>query len=160
MRCRYWAGVGAGIILGLIFIVAGLGKLLHQVDSELVSTFFTGLLPPSLTAVFFLWLPRFELAIGLLLVFGIAAKFVAVLSSLLIAGFITNNVWLLGQGLGYEPCGCFGLAERIFPGQLSVVGSFYIDAGMLALAFTILFFYQGSFFSIYPWFLRREQNVK
>ena len=112
MRFKYWIGVGASIILGLIFATAGLGKLLHQAEAYKLF-FFPDFLTLSLAKFVFIWFPRIELIIGLLLVVGMATKLVTVFSSVLIAGFITNNVWLLIQGLGDKPCGCFGVAERM-----------------------------------------------
>ena len=154
MRSKHWLGVGASLILGLIFVVAGLGKLLHQ--TEAYKLFFSpDLLTPALAKAVLIWLPRIELAIGVLLIAGFAAKLVTIFSSVLIAGFITNNVWLLVQGLGDKPCGCFGLAERIAQARLSTLGSLYIDIAMLALVLIILFCYRRRFFNIYPWFLKR-----
>jgi len=154
MRSKHWIGVGASLILGLIFATAGLGKLLHQ--TEAYKLFFSpDFLTPALAKAVFIWLPRLELIIGLLLIIGVAAKLVTIFSSVLIAGFITNNVWLLAQGLGDKPCGCFGIAERIAQGRLSTLGSLYVDIAMLALVLIILFYYQSRFFNIYPWFLRR-----
>ena len=154
MRSKHWIGVGASLILGLIFVVAGLGKLLHPTEAFKLF-FFPDFLTPALAKVVFIWLPRLELIIGLLLIIGVAAKLVTIFSSVLIAAFITNNVWLLIQGLGDKPCGCFGIAERIAQARLSTLGSLYVDMAMLALVLIILFCYQRRFFNIYPWFLRR-----
>ena len=151
-RNKHGIGVGAGIILGLIFAVAGLGKLLHQAEAfELF--FFPDFLTPALAKAVFIWLPRVELIIGLLLITGLAAKLVTTFSLVLILGFITNNVWLLIQGLGDKPCGCFGMAERIAQAKLSILGALYLDVVMLVLVLIILVCYQGNFFNIYPWFL-------
>ncbi len=158
MRYKYWIGIGASIILGLIFVAAGLGKLLYQTEpvwifSYPLPDFFT----PAFIKTFFIWLPWIELIVGLLLIIGIAAKLMAVFSSALIAGFITNNIWLLSHGLGYEPCGCFGILERITQAKLSTTGSLYLDIVMLALALVILFCSQSNFLNIYPWFLTRSR---
>lgn len=154
MRYRYWIGIGASLILGVIFTIAGLGKLLHPGEPfQLFS--FPDYLAPALAKVVFIWLPYLELIVGLLLISGIATKLVNTFATVLIAGFITNNVWLLSQGLGDKPCGCFGIAERMAQARLSVLGSLYIDIIMLALVIVIFFCYQCNFFNVYPWFLRR-----
>ena len=142
--------------MGLIFIAAGVGKLLHPADvfKNFVNPF-PDLLTLASIKTFFIWLSRIEITVGLLLVIGIAVKLVAAFSLALIAGFIANNSWILSRGLGYEPCGCFGLLERIIQVKLSTIDSLYLDIVMLALALIILFFYQGKFFNIYPWFLAR-----
>lgn len=150
MRYKYWIGVGASIFLGIIFMAAGLGKLLHQ--PEPIELFiFSEYLTAAQTKNIYIWLPRLELLIGLLLVTGVAAKLVAALSLPLIAGFITNNSLLLIQG--HEHCpSCFGPLVI-----LPTVDALCIDVGMLALALIILFCYQSNFFNIYPWFLRRSE---
>lgn len=158
MSYRYRLSVVAGIILGLIFITAGLGKLLYQLETFKV--FYTPpvtLLPPALTNSIFIWLPSIELLLGLLLILGIAPKLTATCSSVLIAAFIANNSWLLSQGLGYKSCPeCFGIWESIFMGELSTIGALYLDVGMLALAFIIVFCYPGNLLTTQPWFLGKR----
>ena len=156
MRYRYWIGIGASIILGLIFLTAGLGKLLQQTETFMI--FYTSamsFLPPALTDSAPIWLPAIELLIGLLLILGVVARLVAACSSALIAIFIINNSWLLSQGLGYEPCECFGILERILQGTLSTTGALYLDIIMLALAFVTIFCYPGKFLTVRPWFMRK-----
>ena len=154
MRYRYWVSAVASIILGLIFFIAGLGKLLLQAGT--FGIFFTPdkvILTPALAGVISVWLPPIELVIGLLLIVGIATKAIAIFSSVLITAFIVNNGWLLSQGLGYEPCDCFGMMEIIFQGSLSTEGALYLDIGMLALAFVIIFCYRRSLLATQIWFL-------
>lgn len=158
MRYRPWLGTGAGIVLGLIFIASGLGKLLGEAESfENIFAPFPGFLAPALAGAIFTWLPFIELIIGLLLIVGIAARLMAIFSAVLIAGFMASNGYRLSQGLGYEPCGCLGIMEKIIQVELSTTGALYLDIGMLALALIILFCYPGSFFNTYPWFLRRDR---
>ena len=161
-RSKHRIGVGAGIILGLIFVTAGAGKLLHQPEAyKIFFTPFLDFLPPILMAkAFFIWFPRVELVIGLLLITGIAARLVAAVSLLLITVFITNNTLNLIKGLGGEPCGCFGAVDNVFEANLSVIGSLGIDIGMLALALVLLFYARRGFFNLYPWFLRRGGRGK
>ncbi|MFC1916295.1 MauE/DoxX family redox-associated membrane protein [Chloroflexota bacterium] len=154
-RNKHWLGVVAGIILGLTFAVAGLGKLLHQTEAFKL-LFFPDFLTPALAKAVFTLLPYVELTVGLLLITGIVAKLVTAFSALLIAGFVANNVWALIHGLGDEPCGCFGLAERMAQAQLSIMGALYLDAAMLVLVFIVLICYQRGFFDINPWFLGRR----
>lgn len=161
-RYKHQIGVGAGITLGLIFVTAGVGKLLHQPEAfKIFFTPFLDFLPPILMAkAFFIWFPRVELVIGLLLITGIAARLVAAVSLLLITVFITNNTLNLIKGLGGEPCGCFGAVDNVFEANLSVIGSLGIDIGMLALALVLLFYARRGFFNLYPWFLRRGGRGK
>ena len=92
MRYRYWISIGASIILGLIFVVSGLGKSLSQAES--FKTIFNpclDFLAPVFVEAVFSWLPYIELIVGVLLIIGIANKLVAVFASVLITGFINNN---------------------------------------------------------------------
>ncbi|MFQ6122219.1 MAG: MauE/DoxX family redox-associated membrane protein [Dehalococcoidales bacterium] len=152
-RYKHWIGVWACLFLGLIFVAAGLGKALHRAEAFM---FFPDFLPPALAKVIFVWLPAIELTVGLLLITGIAAKFVATFSLMPIAGFMANNSLLLSLGLGYEPCECFGIAETLTQAKLSIIGALYLDIVMLALVLVILFCYQRNFFNIYPWFISQR----
>jgi len=171
MSGKHWIGVGASITLGLIFIVAGVGKLLHQPEAvskllhqpEAVRIFFIPLpdfLTATLTKAVFNWLPYIELMVGLLLIIGVAARFVATLSSVLIAGFIAHNGLLISYGLWAEPCDCFGKLKILPYTGLSIIGALCLDIVMLALVLIILFWHQSSFFNIYPWFLARSKIVQ
>ena len=156
---KYWIGVGASIILGLMFFTAGLGKLLHQTAiPEIYFMTLPSFATPALIEAFFSWLPRIELIVGLLLIIGIAAKLVAVFSSALIAGFIANNSWLLIHGLGEIPCGCFGIVEEMVQIRLSATVSLYLDIAALALVSIILSCYKSGFFNVNPWFTSRGKN--
>jgi uncharacterized membrane protein YphA (DoxX/SURF4 family) len=154
MSRRNWLAIGAGIILGLIFLVAGLGKLLNQTQSFVIFVF-PEFLPDALDKFIFRWLPGIETTVGLLLVAGIAARLVASLSLALTASLMLNNSLLLIQGFGDKPCGCFGMAENWVQYRLSVAGALYIDIIMLILGVMVVLYYQGRFVNIYPWFLRR-----
>jgi len=154
MHYRYWVSAGASIILGLIFVTAGLGKLLQQ--TETFKIFYTPHMPfltPVLASAVPIWLPRIELIVGLLLIIGIATKVTAIFSLVLIAAFIAINSWLLSQGLGYQPCACFGILERIFRGTFSTTGALYLDIGMLALAFITVFCYPRNLLATRFWLL-------
>ncbi len=149
-----WFATGAGIILGLIFLTAGLGKLLNPMESSIIFVF-PDFLPNAVDKFIYQWLPYLEIIIGVLLITGIAARLVASLALALTVSMMANNSILLIQGLGDKPCGCFGEAERLAQLSLSVTGALYIDVAMLVLGFMVLFFSQGRFFSINPWFFRR-----
>ena len=149
-RRKHWIGVGASIVLGLIFAAAAVAKLLHQPEAfKIFFTPFPDFISVVFTKIVFVWLPRIELAVGLLLIIGIAAKLVATLSLVLIAGFIINNSLMLIRVINFCPS-CFG--PRII---LPTLDALYIDIVMLALVLIILFCYRGHFFNIYPWFLKR-----
>jgi len=158
MRYKHWLGLGASITLGTIFLVSGIGKLLLQ-EGKLFETFFPGFLDfltLDQTRLLYYGLPYVEIAIGALLIIGVATKLVAALTSLLIAAFIASNVWFITHGMGFEPCGCLGIFDRLFQSKLSTQQSLYIDIAMLALILITILCYQRSFTSIRPWFLKKN----
>ncbi len=158
MRYKHWLGLGASITLGMIFLVSGIGKLLLQ-EGKLFETYFPGFLDflsLDQTRLLYYGLPYVEIAIGALLILGVATKLVAAFTSLLIAGFIASNVWFITHGMGFEPCGCLGIFDRLFQSRLSTQQSLYLDIAMLALILITLLCYQRSFTSIRPWFLKKN----
>lgn len=151
-RFKRWVGLGAGIILGLIFLLSGVGKLLNGTDVFFI--FFTPfadfLLP--FASVIYLWLPVIEIAIGLLLISGILARPAAALAVGLVTVFMANNSWLISHGFGSQPCGCFGILEEIAHLRMLIIGALSLDVVMLLLALATLFLARVSFFNISPWF--------
>ena len=155
MRYRYWASAVASIILGLVFIFSGVGKLLHQIDflNILLNNSF---LTTFLAHVVAYALPWAELILGALLIAGISVKLMASLSAVIVAGFVASNSWLIAQGRIYEPCGCFGVFEKLVMGELSTIESLIFDIVMFALLLVILFCYPGKFFETRFWFSRKK----
>ena len=123
---KHWIGTGACIILGLILITAGLGKLLYQAEFLAVIRYKT-FLPPGQVNLIADWFPWIELVVGLLLFTGVAARLAAILSCLLIGAFITHNGWLISQGAGYKPCGCLSLVEVLTQNKFSTFHRSYIS---------------------------------
>jgi len=152
IRGKHWLAIGASILLGLIFVTAGLGKLPYH-GEFLALIFSKSFLTMSQALVVARLIPWVELVLGLMLITGIATKLMASLSAVLIIAFIVNNSWMISLGLGGEPCGCFGNVEHLALAQLSNIEALYLDIGMLALTVIILFCYPGNFLTIRPWFL-------
>lgn len=161
-RYKYWLGVGSASFIGLMFVSAGFGKLPHQGEywGLLFNDYSDSIMLLQLIDIVKQWLPWLEIFLGSLLIAGIVSKIAASLSSVLVLGFIANNIWMISHGAGREPCGCFGKIEE-FLGTLSAESALVMDLGMLALVWIIFLYYPGNFFSIKPWFLQGQlQNVK
>ena len=157
MRYKYWLGLGASLVLGIIFLISGIGKMLAQ--AELFETSFPGFLDfltLDQVRLLFYGLPYVEIVIGLFLIVGFATKFVAAFSLLLTAAFAASNAWFITHGMGFKPCGCLGIFGRLFQNQLSTQQSLYLDIAMFALALIILLCYKRSFADIYPWFMKKK----
>jgi len=146
----------AGILLGLVFLVAGFGKLPAQ--TEAYTILFVIRKEPVL-----LWLsdyihilvPSVELFLGFLLVSGIAARITALVSIPLVGVFIFNNLWFLHKGIPQESCGCFGDAVDRLLGGITTTQSLYVDLAMVILIFLVVAFYPNRWFGLRPWFLSR-----
>ena len=156
-RIRYLVSTVAGIILGLGLLAAGLGKLVMQTETfRVFYTPHTTFVTPAIAYQIELWLPPVEVAIGLLLILGIATRLAAVFASGMVLAFIVNNSWLLSQGLGQEACGCFGILDTLAAGGLSTFGALYMDIGMLVVGLLIVLCHPHRFLSVRPWFLQRK----
>jgi uncharacterized membrane protein YphA (DoxX/SURF4 family) len=146
--------IATGIILGVIFLTAGLAKLFSPAEGfKMIFNPFPGFLTTSFTRAVFNYLPFLEITIALLLIIGIMPRFAAAVSAVMITGFITNNAWLLSKGLGQKSCNCFGVLDSILWAKLSTTGSLYLDFIMLVMAIMVIFFHRDKFFQIRPRFL-------
>jgi uncharacterized membrane protein YphA (DoxX/SURF4 family) len=158
MRYRYWIAFVASILLALVFLTAGVGKLMGQ-SAFLLAIPTTYILGFEVSSFIATWLPWLELVLGLCLLVGIFPQIAAGVSTLLVAAFIMHNGWMIGQGLGYEPCGCLGVLDQVFGGKLSTIGSLYVDIGLIVLALAVYFCYPGRLLNTRPWFLRWREIV-
>lgn len=156
MNFRYGITLAASLVLGIIFISAGIGKLIGQSAFllELSSRFSSA----TLSGLIASWLPWVEIAVGLCLVAGVAVQVASLVAAGLVAAFIFHNSWMIANGYGYKPCSCLGVIEQLIEGKLSTVGSLYVDIVMMLLVLVIYFGYQGRFLNWRPWYLKRKQS--
>ncbi len=158
MRYRYWIAFGASILLALVFITSGVGKLMGQ--SAFLLALSTYIISPDAAAWVTSWLPWVELVLGACLLVGIFPQIAAGISTLLIAAFIMHNGWMIANGFGHEPCGCLGVLERLFTGELSTMGSLYVDIALVILALAVYFCYPGRLLNTRPWFMGWREIVE
>ena len=172
-QTRAKISLAAGILIGIVLIASGSGKIFGfgEVPGQTIE--FIGLIIPDalLTAgtVYFIYdilmpyiIPWAELSIGLLLIIGFMPKFMSVFCILLSLVFMGNNAWAISQGLAkYPTCECFGIWEEIF-GGLTPVQSLGIDIGLFILALIIIFIHPGGFWSSRKWLanLGKRKNNK
>ncbi len=149
MRYWKWLAMAASVVLAVVFLAAGVGKLLGQSAFLLeLSRVFINSGLTSFTANVLPWL---EILLGLCLLLGIVPQLAGGVASLLVAAFIFHNSWLVTHGLGYQACGCLGVLDRITGGKLSTTGALYVDAGLFLLALAVYFLSPGRFFDLRPW---------
>jgi uncharacterized membrane protein YphA (DoxX/SURF4 family) len=89
--------------------------------------------PESLVVPFASVLPYLEIALGLLLLVGLATRLAAVLSAVVLVAFIAGVISAAARGLSID-CGCFGGGGDVAAGQTAYVQEILRDLGFLALA--------------------------
>jgi len=119
---------GAQLLLGLLFLVAALAKIVdtaslaRQVHNFHLAPFWS----EHLVAM---TLPWIELMAGLALVLGIRPRAGAWVVGVLLLGFTLGVALAMARGLNFE-CGCFGTADATHVGWTKLAE----NLGMLALA--------------------------
>ena len=151
-KYRYWMNVPAMTFLGMLFIVAGVGKLLYQSDSFAPFPFLESL---PFTQVLYVVLPYIEIAIGALLIHGVMVKFAATLCAFMVAIFVASTVVLIAMGKGAELCGCFGMA-----GRLTHIEALVVELLMAGLITVVILCHRGRYFNLIPWFLENGHKPR
>jgi uncharacterized membrane protein YphA (DoxX/SURF4 family) len=101
-----WIGTLARLLLGVVWIIAGALKVGDLTASGRAVVAYR-LLPPSSATALGSVLPFVEIALGLLLVVGLATRLSAVVSALLLVAYIIGIASVWARGLRID-CGCFG----------------------------------------------------
>ena len=79
------------------------------------------------------FLPPFELLLGLWLLSGIAVRYSALLTTLVLTGFFGLMIRTYALGLAIN-CGCFGTSEQVGPKKVFEDGSFFAFSVALTVA--------------------------
>ncbi|MCI0329638.1 MAG: DoxX family membrane protein [candidate division Zixibacteria bacterium] len=130
-------GIGkfARIIIGLVFILAGVAKAMDlNFFYYVLKTFPLGLSDPAL-----LWLARgfiaLEIILGTALLFNIWPRLVLPATFIVMMVFLAVTAWNLMGGLS-EDCGCFGKLVRLHPAVEVVVEMVLLFITVVAWRFT------------------------
>jgi uncharacterized membrane protein YphA (DoxX/SURF4 family) len=115
-----------------VFLVAGGLKVIDP-QSSVAAVRAYRLLPSSLVTIVGWGLPFAEIALGLLLLAGVATRLVAVASAVLLLVFIAAVTSAAARGLSID-CGCFGGGGDVAPGQTAYGTEIVRDVGLLLLA--------------------------
>ncbi|MFM2214742.1 MAG: hypothetical protein RJA88_111 [Actinomycetota bacterium] len=133
-----WIGLVARLILGGTLIVAGYLKF-DELDKSQMAVRAYELLPIPLANFMGIFLPFFELAVGILLVFGAATRLSALASGLLMFAFMIGISQAWARGLSID-CGCFGGGGQVAPGEADYLTPLLRDTGLTALAVYLTLF--------------------
>jgi uncharacterized membrane protein YphA (DoxX/SURF4 family) len=125
-------GTLARLGLAAVWLVSGVVKAADPEQTYLAVAAYdvlpSGLVDPVATA-----LPFVELALGLLLVAGVATRSVAVASAVLLGVFIAGVAQAWARGLAID-CGCFGGGGTVAPDETRYPQEIARDTAFLLLA--------------------------
>jgi len=127
-----WLGVLARLVLGGVWLWAGLAKLPHPATSVSAVRAYQ-LLPTGMAETVGHVLPMLEVVLGACLVLGLLVRFTGVVSALLMVAFIVGMISVWTRGIEID-CGCFGNgganpdAASKYPWEIAR------DTGLLALS--------------------------
>ena len=127
-----WVSTAARVILGGVFLVAGGLKVIDP-QSSVAAVRAYRLLPTSVATIVGWGLPFAEVALGLLLLAGVATRLIAAAAAVLLMVFIAAVASAAIRGLSID-CGCFGGGGDVAPGQTAYRTEIVRDVGLLLLA--------------------------
>jgi len=143
---RYIIGVIASILLGLIFVLSGIGKLFANLPTE--TNFIENLSPIFRMNIPFIdWIPYIlpwaEVLLGLCLLLQLWTPIIVIFFCVpLITCFLLNNYWMIISGMQFNECNnCFGIFESVI--KLSPQAAFGVDIFMFLLCCIIAFVNQN-----------------
>ncbi|ALE74837.1 conserved membrane protein [Pseudonocardia sp. Ae168_Ps1] len=125
-------GTVVRLALAAVWLVSGVPKLVDPVGTAVAVGAYQ-VLPDAAVPVVATVLPLLELALGALLLAGAGTRLVAVVSAVLLAGFVAGLVQAWARGLSID-CGCFGGGGPVPPGEEQYPLTLLRDLGFLALA--------------------------
>jgi uncharacterized membrane protein YphA (DoxX/SURF4 family) len=130
---RPWLGTLSRVALAAVWLIAGGSKLGDLAGSGRTVAAFR-LMPVEAARVVGAALPFVELALGVLLLLGLATRLAAAISAALFAVYIVGIAAAWARGLSID-CGCFGGGGQLAPGQHPNYGPDILrDVGLLLVA--------------------------
>lgn len=127
-----WAATAARLVLAGTWLVAGAAKLGDLQDAGRVVNAYR-ILPYDVAVAVGAVLPLVEVAIGLLMLAGVATRFTAGLSAALMTAYVIGIGWVWAHGYRID-CGCFGGGGELGSGQdTHYLGDLLRDLALLAL---------------------------
>lgn len=136
---RPWLGTLARLVLAGVWFVAGGAKVTDLAGSGRAVNAYR-LMPFEVAEVVGAVLPFLELALGALLLVGLATRLAAAVSALLLTAFIAGVSSAWARGLSID-CGCFGGGGNLAAGQSPSYGvEIARDVAFLGLAVFLIIF--------------------
>ena len=143
LKLQPWLTLLFRLTLGIVLFLAGYLKAINPQKSAMAVRAYE-LLPISVANFFGYVLPWFEIAVGALLILGVAVKITAVLGGLTMILFIIAISQAWARGLSID-CGCFGGGGKVDPGQTKYLEEILRDFGLTLMALFLYRFPKGRF---------------
>ncbi|MCU1667651.1 MAG: mauE [Blastococcus sp.] len=130
-----WPATLARLVLGGVFVVAGLLKLPDPAAAVRAVRAYR-LLPEALVGPVAFGLPVLEIAVGVALVAGVFVRTAAIASAVLLTVFVVavGSAW--ARGLQID-CGCFGNGGQVAAGDTAYPAEVARDVGLLIVALAL-----------------------
>ncbi|WP_028647803.1 MauE/DoxX family redox-associated membrane protein [Nocardiopsis sp. CNT312] len=133
-----WLTLACRVGLAAVLILAAVTKYPPAMSVQAVEAY--DLFPADIARLIGYTLPLFELALALLLLAGLATRYVGAASALLMLVFIAGIVSAMARGLNID-CGCFGGGGQVAPEDTRYG---------LDIARDIAFMAMGAFIALWP----------
>lgn len=127
-----WLGLLARLALVAVWFTSGIAKAADPLETVVAVRAYR-LLPEDAVRPVAAVLPYLEIALGLLLLLGLATRLAAVGSAALLLVFVGGVISAAARGLTID-CGCFGGGGQVASGQTRYVSEILRDVGLLVLA--------------------------
>ncbi len=132
---RPWLGLAARLLLGGVFVLAGVLKLPDPAAAVRAVRAYQ-LLPEGLVAPVAFGLPVLEIAVGLALLAGIFVRAAALASAVLLGVFLVGVGSAWARGLQID-CGCFGGGGQVQAGATAYPVEVARDTALLLAALAL-----------------------
>ncbi len=135
-----WVGTVARLVLGVVFMIAGLSKVNDLAESGRAVAAYE-IFSYETSKIIGVTLPFLEIALGLLLIVGLGTRLASIAGALLFGVFIIGIAQAWYRGLRID-CGCFGGGGALAGDQEpSYAAELIRDVGLVILA---------GFLSVFP----------
>ncbi len=131
-----WFGSLARLILGGVLFAAGWLKIFTPAKSQMAVRAYE-VLPNSVANFLGIFLPWFEVGLGVLLILGIAVRLSAFFGGALMVLFIAAISQAWARGLSID-CGCFGGGGAIDPSETKYLSEILRDIAFAWLGFYLV----------------------
>ena len=138
-----WLSLAARLLLAGVFGVAGALKLADPAAATRAVSAYE-IVPTGVADLVGYALPAAELGLAVLLLIGLAVRFSAIVSAVLLVMFIAAIISAWARGLSID-CGCFGGGGAVEAGSTQYLDEIVRDVGLLLVAGWLIAFPRSPF---------------